>query len=127
MGTRLAATGSTVKISSTAVALVNTYEFDTEAFVYEAANNESSGYSASTPGAKRATVRVTGELNTAAAMTILVGLQVTLLLYVDATRNYSVPITIKRFKTNADIATGSVLTYEMEAVTNGAWVEPTWA
>lgn len=114
----------TVKISSTAVALVTKWVADFVAFVYESANNESGGFKVATAGVKSVSGTISGEWNSSAALTITAGTAATLLLYLNATEFFSVPAVVKKLHVEVDINDGAVTLYESEFVGNGAWAEP---
>lgn len=128
MGTALSGKNGTVKIGSTAVALVSKWELTKEVVTSRFANNESSGTKKTLAGVYHASGSISGQLDTAAASTILEGVSATLLLYVNATKYYTVPSVIKSFKVGeVDIDDGKVIPFTAQFESDGVCTEPTWS
>lgn len=128
MATPLSGKDGTIKIASTAVALVTHWTFEKSVMTDRFADNESAGSKRTIRGTRHGRGTIRGKLDTAAAVTIEDNVSATVLLYVNATEFYSVPCIISNYKVGeVDISEGPAIPYEATFETNGAWTEPTWA
>jgi hypothetical protein len=93
------------------------------------ASSSTGGYRKRVPGVKDAAGTVRFKLNPADPITddLDAGVAVTLLLYLDATRFYTVPAVIDALRLEVDIDTGDVVGGVADFSGNGAWTKPTYA
>ncbi len=119
----LTGTLGNVKISSTIVAEITKWTFNKKVEMHTYASNATAGYKAAGAGPKSGTISLSGKFNSSAETQIDIGTAVTLLLFIDATRDYSVPCVIESLSINTDIDGGDWVSFEASASTNGAWVQ----
>lgn len=93
------------------------------------ASSSSGGYRRRVPGVRDGAGRIEFLLDPADPLTgdFDEGDAVTLLLYLDAERCYSVPALIDALELEVDISTGDVVGGVARFSTNGAWTKPTYA
>jgi hypothetical protein len=93
------------------------------------ASSSTGGYRKRVPGVKDAQGTVRFKLNPADPITddLDAGAAVTLLLYVDATRFYTVPAVIDALRLEVDIDSGDIVGGVAEFSANGAWTKPTYS
>lgn len=122
--------GKSGKIAKGAVLLadITRWRFTTTADNVSYASSATGGYRRQIPGAKHGRGAIAFQLNPLDAITqqLAEGDAVTLLLYVDATRYYSVPAVIETMSLTVDVSTGDPVGGQAEFATDGAWVEPEW-
>ena len=128
MATPLSGKDGTVKIATTAVALITHWTLEKSVNTDRFADNESAGYKRTIAGVRHARGTVRGKLDTAAASTILEGTSsVVLDLYVNATEFYRVTSIMSNFKVGeVDINDGPAIPFEATFESTGSFAEPTW-
>ena len=92
------------------------------------ASSSTAGHKKRVPGVKDASGTIAFKLNTSDPISddLDEGDSVTLLLYLDATRFYSVPAVIDALKLEVDIDSGQVVGGVAEFSANGAWTKPAY-
>lgn len=90
------------------------------------ASSDSAGYKKRVAGVKDGGGSIEGKFDSSSKFYTLVaeGDEVTLKLYLDATRYYSVPAIIDDYSLTVDMDTGDVVGWSANFSTNGAWTEP---
>ncbi len=93
------------------------------------ASSATSGHKKRVAGVKDASGSIQGKLDVADPVTddFDEGDAVTLLLYIDATRFYSVPAIIDSINFEVDIDTGEVIGWTADYSADGAWTKPTYS
>lgn len=117
-----------VLIGGTALADITRWSLRTSAQNSAYASSSTGGYKKRVPGVKDASGSIAFKLNTADPITgdFDEGSAVTLLLYLDGTRFYSVPAVIDALKLEVDIDSGQVVGGVAEFSANGAWTKPSY-
>lgn len=117
-----------VLIGATPLADITAWSLTTRAAAKSYASSATGGYRKSVTGAKHGQGRISFLLDSADPITndFDVGSQVTLLLYFDDTRFYSVPAVIEALRLNVEIDAGKLVGGDAEFVTSGAWSKPSY-
>lgn len=118
-----------VLIGAVTLASITKWTFNTEANTDRFAHSGSSGYKVTVAGSLMGDGTIEGKVDAADPITddFTEGSGVTLLLYLDATRFYSVPSIIKRLQYGeVDIDNGVAVPWNASFETNGAWTLPTY-
>ncbi|MDZ4781242.1 MAG: hypothetical protein SGJ19_13390 [Planctomycetia bacterium] len=117
-----------VMIGVTAVANITFWNFSTLAQNPAYASSATAGHRKRLGGVKDGGGVIRGKLDLTDAVTndVNEGDSVTLLLYLNATKFYSVPAVIDRLQFEVDIDSGDVVGWEAEFGANGAWTKPTY-
>ncbi len=117
-----------VMIGVAAVADITYWSFSTAAQNPAYASSATAGHRKRLGGVKDGGGVIRGKLDIADAVTddFNEGDAVTLLLYLNATKFYSVPAVIDRLQFEVDIDSGDVVGWEAEFSANGAWTKPTY-
>lgn len=115
-----------VKIGATSICEIRKWSFNPKSNNPSYASNKTSGYKRRVPGVKDGSGSLEGAWDPAspAVSVIEVGTEVTLLLYINATQNYSVPSVIDSFKLDVDVDEGEIVSWTADFSTNGAWTNP---
>ncbi len=113
-----------VKIGSTAVAEVTKWSFTKQAGSSRYASSSTGGFKRSVPGVKSGSGEIQFKFDTSAASPLVEGAAVTLLLYLDATRFYSVPAIVTQVHVDVDIDSGDAIGGAARFDSDGAWSEP---
>lgn len=118
-----------VKIGATSICEIRKWSFNPKSNNPSYASNKTSGYKRRVPGVKDGSGTLEGAWDpaTPAVSVIDVGTEVTLLLYINATQNYSVPSVIDSFKLDVDVDEGEIVSWTADFSTNGAWTNPSAA
>ena len=118
-----------VKIGATSICEIRKWSFNPKSNNPAYASNKTSGYKRRVPGVKDGSGSLEGAWDPAspAISVIEVGTEVTLLLYITATQNYSVPSVIDSFKLDVDVDEGEIVSWTADFSTNGAWTNPSAA
>ena len=118
-----------VMIGATALAEITDWTFHASSVNHAYASSSTGGYRKRVAGVKDASGGISFKLDPAAPITnnFDEGSSVTLLLYLDATRFYSVPAVIDSVHLAVDISSGDVLGGTALFSANGAWTKPTYA
>ena len=119
-----------VVAGSTTLAQITKWAWDTEANVTEYASSSAAGYKVAIPGVKHGAGSVEFMLDDTtppflAATAIKAGESVTLKLYEDGTRFWTVPAVIKSEHFETDINDGPPVSGNFSFVANGQWTYPT--
>src|SRR5437762_10524679 len=115
-----------VLIGSTPLADITAWSLETTTRGVSYASSASGGYRWRLTGVKEGRGRIAFKLDVANPLTNQFdeGSSVTLLLYLDATRFYSVPAVIDSLQMQVDIDGGELIGGQAEFTTNGAWTKP---
>ncbi len=113
-----------VKIGD-AVAEITRWSFAKQAVSSRYASNSSGGFKRTLAGAKSGSGQIEFKFDVDAASPLVEGASVTLLLYLDATRFYSVPAVLTQVQIDVNIDKGDVVSGAARFETDGAWTEPT--
>ena len=115
-----------VKIGAADVAEITAWSLNTTSNNPAYASSSTGGYKRRVSGVKDATGSIAFKLDPADPVTddFDEGDHVTLLLYVDATRFYSVPAVIDAINLEVDIDSGDIIGGRAEFSANGAWTKP---
>jgi hypothetical protein len=89
-------------------------------------SSSTAGHKASVAGVRQCTCSFNAILNTDEPVydSLKVGDQLTLLLYEDDSRKWTVPVTISTMGETVDMDEGELISVPIEAVSNGAWTYP---
>lgn len=117
-----------VLIGGNPLADVTLWTFRTVAVSRDYASSATSGYRRRVVGARQGggVIRFQLDLNSPVTGQLEEGSSVTLLLYLDASRNYSVPAVIDVLQLETDINSGKPIGGVAEFSTNGAWTRPSY-
>ncbi len=117
-----------VMIGAGAVADITYWTLTTMALNPAYASSATGGYRKRVGGVKDGGGLIRGKLDLADAVTddLNEGDTVTLLLYLNASKFYTVPAVIDRLRFEVDIDTGDVVSWEADFSTSGAWTKPTY-
>lgn len=118
-----------VMIGGVALADITGWSLETTSANPAYASSSTGGYKKRLAGVKDAKGRMTFKLNAADPITddLNEGDSVTLLLYLNATKFYSVPAIIDALRLEVDIDSGQVVCGVAEFSANGAWTKPSYA
>jgi hypothetical protein len=117
-----------VLIGGTPLADITAWSLETTARGVAYASSTTGGYRKRLPGVKEGRGRIQFKLDVANPLTnqFNEGTAVTLLLYLDATRFYSVPAVIDSIQIEVDIDGGELIGGEAAFSTDGAWTKPAY-
>jgi hypothetical protein len=117
-----------VMIGGVELAEITAWSFETTARSVAYASSATAGYRKRLTGAKEGRGAIAFKLNLTDPLTNYLneGSQVTLLLYIDSTRFYSVPAVIDSLEMTVDIDRGELIGGKAEFSTNGAWTKPSY-
>ena len=117
-----------VLIGATPLADITAWSLTTKAAAKSYVSSATGGHRKAVVGAKHGAGRIRFLLDPADPITsgFDIGSQVTLLLYLDDTRFYSVPAVIEAIRMNVEIDEGKLVGGEAEFVTSGAWTKPVY-
>ena len=117
-----------VMIGGTALADITEWSFETTARSVAYASSATLGYRKRIAGAKEGRGRIAFKLNVDEAITNQFdeGSEVTLRLYLDATRFYTVPAVIDNVAMGVEIDGGALVGGTAAFSTNGAWTKPSY-
>lgn len=117
-----------VKLGSATLADITHWKFRTTAGLAAYASSATGGYKRRVAGIKDGGGTLEGKLDPGHAVSddFEEGAAVTLLLYIDATRFYSVPAIIETFRLEVDIDRGDIVGWQADFSTNGAWTKPNY-
>ena len=117
-----------VKIGSVTLADITHWTLRTNALLSSYASSATAGYRRRVAGVKEGSGTIDGKLDPADPISddFDEGSAVTLLLYLDATRYYTVPAVIESFRLEVDIDRGEVLGWHAEFSSSGAWTKPNY-
>lgn len=118
-----------IEIDSTQLADITSWTLNTTSNNAAYASSSTSGYKKRVPGVKDGSGSVQGKLDISDPITddFEEGSAVTLKLYIDATRFYSVPAVIDSLAIDVDIDNGDVVPFTANYSTDGAWSKPTYS
>lgn len=118
-----------VKIGSTTLADITHWTLRTTALLSAYGSSATAGFRRRVAGIKDGSGTLDGKLDPADPISddFDEGASVTLLLYLDATRFYTVPAIIESFRLEVDIDRGEVLGWHAEFSTQGAWTKPNYS
>ncbi len=106
----------------TPIANVTTWQLRTRSAGVSYASSETGGYRKKLPGAKQASGSLNFKFDTASPQTDLhEGDAVTLHLYLDATRYFSLPAAIDALRLPVDIDSGQIIGGQFDFTSDGAW------
>lgn len=116
----------TVKIGSTDICEVRNWKFNPKSNNPKYASNKTSGYKRTVAGVKEATGSISGAWDNANDFLAVVdvGTDVTLKLYTNTTKFFSVPAVIDDVSVNVDIDNGEIVGWDANFSSNGAWTNP---
>lgn len=116
----------TVKIGSTDICEVRNWKFNPKSNNPKYASNKTSGYKRTVAGVKEATGSISGAWDNANDFlaVIDVGTGVTLLLYTNTTKFFSVPAVIDDVSVNVDVDNGEIVSWDSNFSSNGQWTNP---
>ncbi len=117
-----------VLIGSTPLADITAWSLETTTRSVAYASSATGGYRKRLAGVKEGRGRIQFKLDVANPLTNQFdeGSAVTLLLYLDATRFYSVPAVIDSIQIQVDIDGGELIGGQADFSTDGAWTKPTY-
>jgi hypothetical protein len=117
-----------VLIGSTPLADITAWSLETVTRAVAYASSATGGFRKRLPGVKDGRGRIQFMLDVASPLTNQLdeGSAVTLLLYLDATRFYTVPAVIDALRIEVDIDGGKLIGGQAEFSTNGAWTKPAY-
>lgn len=117
----------TVKIGSTDVCEIRNWKFNPKSNNPKYASNKTSGYKRTVAGVKEATGSMSGAWDNANDFLAVVdvGTDVTLKLYTNTTKFFSVPAVIDDVSVNVDVDNGEIVGWDANFSSNGAWTNPT--
>ena len=112
-----------VKVGATQAQEARHWTFKPKADNKSYASNKTAGYKRRVAGVKEGTGTVAGAWDAANPITTMmdVGTGLTLLLFLNATINFSVPALIDDLTVNVDIDNGEIVSWDANYGTNGAW------
>ncbi len=118
-----------VLIGGTPLADITAWSLETTTRAVAYASSTTGGFRKRLPGAKEGRGRIQFKIDVASPLTnqINEGSAVTLLLYLDATRFYTVPAVIDSLQIEVDIDGGALIGGQAEFSTDGAWTKPTYS
>ncbi len=114
------------KIGATNIAEVTGWSFKPSSNNSAWGSSDSSGYKKRVAGTKDGSGSIEGKYDPSTSFigVIDVGTEVTLLLYINATKYYSVPSIIDSYDLSVDINDGEVVGFSADFSTNGTWTNP---
>jgi hypothetical protein len=114
------------KISTTSIAEIGKWDFESKAKNAKYTSNKTLGYERTLPGTLSGSGGLTGFHDPTAPATAIIdaGTAVTLKLYINATQFYVVPACIDNFKLSIDIETGAIVGWTSSFSADGAWTNP---
>ena len=117
-----------VLIGGTPLADITAWSLETTTRSAAYASSATGGYRKRLAGVKEGRGRIQFKLDVASPLTNTLdeGSAVTLLLYLDGTRFYSVPAVIDSLQIEVDIDGGELIDGQADFSTNGAWTKPTF-
>jgi len=117
-----------VLIGGSPLADITAWSLETMVRSIAYASSATGGYRKWLPGVKEGRGKIQFKLDVANPLTnsLNEGSLVTLLLYLDATRFYSVPAIIDSIRVAVDIDGGDLVGGQAEFSTNGAWTKPVY-
>ena len=117
-----------VLIGGTPLADITAWSLEATSRAVSYASSASGGYRRRLPGVKEGRGRITFKLDVSNPLTNQFdqGSSVTLLLYLDATRFYSMPAVIDSVQIEVDIDGGELIGGQAEFTANGPWTKPTY-
>jgi hypothetical protein len=117
-----------VLIGGTPLADITAWSLETICRSVAYASSATGGFRKRLPGVKEGRGRIAFKLDVANPLTNALNeaASVTLLLYLDETRFYTVPAVIDSIQISVDIDGGELIGGQAEFSTNGAWTKPTY-
>ncbi len=117
-----------VLIGGAPLADITAWSLETTTRSVAYASSATGGYRKRLPGVKEGHGRIRFRLDVASPLTnhINEGSAVTLLLYLDATRFYSVPAVLDSLQIEVDIDGGELIGGQADFSTDGAWTKPVY-
>jgi hypothetical protein len=118
-----------VLIGGTPLADIAAWSLETTTRSVAYASSATGGFRKRLPGVKEGRGRIQFKLDVTSPITnsINEGSAVTLLLYLDATRFYTVPAVIESLQVEVAIDGGQLIGGQAEFSTDGAWTKPTYS
>lgn len=115
-----------VKIGSASVAEIRTWSFNPKSNNPSYASHATGGYKRRVAGVKDGSGSTSGAIAAASLpfSDLNVGSDATLVLYLNATLNFSVPSVVDDLRVNVDIDNGEIVSWDMNFSTNGGWTNP---
>lgn len=117
-----------VRIGTTTLADITRWTLRTSAALSAYASSATGGYKRRIAGVKDGGGTLAGKLDPGDPISddFDEGAAVTLLLFVDADRYYTVPAVVESFRLEVDIDSGEVIGWQAEFSTSGPWTKPSY-